>query len=100
MRIPEDNTINEGIFVVGDKAACHPSHFDGKYQTILFFSDHIALRQQAVEICMSCEVREVCLRSARSHKEKWGIWGGREFRYGRDYALGQIRRDRKPSPPS
>lgn len=74
-----------------DRTACHPSRFEGKYQTELFFSESVIKRRQAIAICESCELRQECLAGARERHEEWGIWGGHEFRRGRDFIQARIR---------
>lgn len=84
--------IPEVVALDTDRTACHPSRFEGEYQTELFFSDSIVKRRQAIAICEGCELRQECLAGARARHEEWGIWGGREFRRGHDFAFGSIRR--------
>lgn len=87
----------EVVVLDTDRAACHPSHFDGEYQTELFFSDNITRRQQAIAICKGCELRQVCLTAARARHEEWGIWGGHIFRRGREFVLDRARYIASPS---
>ena len=42
----------------------------------LFFPERGASTKEAKEVCRGCVVREDCLEYARSHGEKFGIWGG------------------------
>lgn len=60
------------------RAACR-----GLERSLFYSHDGAEPREQRVvrelsakRVCMSCPVREDCLRDALSHHEPFGIWGG------------------------
>lgn len=41
-----------------------------------FFPEKGGSTRMAVQVCMSCDVREDCLRAALARDERFGVWGG------------------------
>ena len=69
-----------------------------------FFSDDIAKKHEAKNLCFSCPVRDLCLQWALEHRQIWGIWGGKdEFEIRRtlsvSYTGEEIKRRRPPKCP-
>jgi WhiB family redox-sensing transcriptional regulator len=48
----------------------------------LWFSESPAELEQAKQLCSECPIRLVCLDSALSRQEPWGVWGGEIFEHG------------------
>lgn len=42
----------------------------------IFFPETDEQVEQALEICLSCDVRVACLEHALTSREKVGVWGG------------------------
>ncbi len=48
----------------------------------LWFADTPAELERAKDFCVSCPVRQACLRGAVARSEPWGVWGGEIFERG------------------
>jgi len=54
-----------------------------------FFPEHGGSVREAKQICLSCEVRILCLKFALTNNENYGVWGGLSER--ERYALSRAR---------
>jgi WhiB family redox-sensing transcriptional regulator len=54
-----------------------------------FFPEKGGSSRKAKKVCMTCEVRVMCLEWALSNDERFGVWGGKSERERRE-----IKRDR------
>lgn len=50
-----------------------------------FFPEKGGSTRDAKRVCAQCEVREICLKWAIDHDERFGIWGGMSERERRRY---------------
>lgn len=66
--------------------------------TSMFFEDfeniEYSERIKVVKICKSCPIKKGCLEYAMSHKETYGLWGGKFFKKGDIVDIKTIRRPR------
>ena len=51
----------------------------------VFFPEKGGSTRDAKQVCEQCEVRELCLKWAIEHDERFGIWGGLSERERRKY---------------
>ncbi len=51
-------------------------------------------RMKIISLCNSCEIKNSCLEDAMTHKETYGLWGGKFFKKGRIVEISTIRRPR------
>ena len=67
--------------------------------TYMFFEgfENISVKERlsVVKICQSCPVKEQCLNDARSHKETYGVWGGKFFKKGRVVDIRSVKKVRQ-----
>lgn len=89
MRIPSDNLqacahtrdVNIGQLLTPQSTAtaiargARCADPDSSY-TFLFFSEDPVHVARAKAICARCDVRELCLTTALSREEAYGVWGG------------------------
>ena len=45
-------------------------------QPDLFFAEHPSALARAQELCVGCELRDLCLTGALERGERYGVWGG------------------------
>ncbi|MET0466969.1 MAG: WhiB family transcriptional regulator [Chitinophagaceae bacterium] len=45
----------------------------------LWFSDNEGVKEQAKNICVSCPLQSKCMATATENRERYGIWGGKDF---------------------
>ncbi len=61
---------------LGDDLPCHKGDPD------LFFAESPDDLERAKALCADCPARAVCLASALTRAEPWGVWGGEIFDQG------------------
>jgi hypothetical protein len=45
----------------------------------LWLSDHVSDRREATRLCIGCPVLELCRQAAVARRERFGVFGGRDF---------------------